>query len=250
MALDTVRLARLFKFLEANRSWNQAFQALEFQRTLTCCTRPRERMVSLLHSTVNSQSQPKMHLLGQFWRDLESFQPHGRPTLEELTSYFERSLTKVPGSTGPWDRLFQALAKQNGWGLKTAALFVKNVIQIHRGPAPLHFLKNTKVAEKLVDADRTYLPVDTVIQRIFEALGQPTVDFAAVNKQLLAKYTAEQMLVWDDLWFWGFFTQVTEDKVRRIEWNEDKFWCQIAAPKSQVGDVERLANQFIRICTG
>lgn len=250
MPLDAAGLSRLFNFLERNRTWNESFQALEYRRAVAHCNDAYGRLVHLLHSTVNSQNQPKMRLLGDFWRRLDCFEGQHSPSLNSLTTHLERAQHKVARSTGPWDRLFHALAGQEGWGPKTSALFVKNIIAVHRGPRELHFLSDTDVAKSISEKDRIYLPVDAVIQHIFSCLGQETLSFSAINRRLLAEYSPEQMLTWDDLWFWGFFTQLSDGETRTFGWNLDKFWCQTSAPKTQVADVERLALEFVRICTG
>lgn len=186
--------------------------------------------------------------LGKFWRRLDAFRPKGKPTLAQLTEHLEAASSNLAKSHGPWDRLFQALTVQPGWGPKTAALFVKNVIKVHRGPAAFRFLHGSKDAELLSASDRIYLPVDAVIIRIFQCLGSASPTFASINREL-NDYKAEQMLSWDDLWYWGFFTQKSNQNARSLEWNQDKFWCQIAAPVNSEADVKRLAGQFIQICT-
>jgi hypothetical protein len=55
------------------------------------------------------------------------------------------------------------------------------------------------------------------------------------------------MMLWDDLWFWGFITQRTYGKQRRTEWNPAKFWSQFSHDKQRETDVKKLANQFIRL---
>jgi hypothetical protein len=94
--------------------------------------------------------------------------------------------------------------------------------------------------------------VDSVITHIFQSLGLKNANFQSVNKELLKHYSAEDILVWDDLWYWGFFTQVSSGpqgkRTRAFKWNADKFWCQPGAPKSREAEVQRLGEEFIKIC--
>lgn len=110
-------------------------------------------------------------------------------------------------------------------------------------------MHDAEVAKILRRDDKVYLPVDSVIIYIFQKIGLHPANFLSVNKVLRALYTAEQMLVWDDLWYWGFFTQVSDGINRQCGWNQDKFWCQVTAPKAQEVQVRRLGEEFLRIIT-
>ena len=149
---------------------------------------------------------------------------------------------------GRWDALFTALKAQPGWGEKTAALFVKTVIQVHRGPEKLHFWPDVEQQACVPASDKIFLPVDEVIKQIFKVLDfDKAINFNNINKALQDRYSPEDLLIWDDLWYWGFFTQVVRNKKRYLEWNTDKFWCMPSAPKSQEPEVTALGNQFIQI---
>lgn len=172
--------------------------------------------------------------------------------LLDFTSHLEPEPGAPPTGEGPWARLFNALAAQPGWGPKTSALFVKNAIEVHRGPEKLHFLQDASVAAAPLMSDLVRLPVDTVITYIFQIIGLKNANFQSVNKALLKDYSAEDFLVWDDLWYWGFFTQVTSgsaaNRKRSLGWNSDKFWCQPAAPRGKEREIRRLGEEFIEIC--
>ncbi|WP_341891932.1 hypothetical protein [Variovorax sp. YR752] len=200
--------------------------------------------------TANSQSAPKLGKLGKFWREFAAFTPSGAVRLANLSRHFENARGIAKQGAGPWDRLFHALAEQPGWGPKTSALFVKGTIEIHRGPRYLHFLRDADAAAAPLTNDTVYLPVDSVITCIFKNLGLEEADFVTVNKALSKVYSAEEMLVWDDLWYWGFFTQVSDGSNRTLNWNSDKFWCQPSAQRAQEAEVQRLGEEFIAICRG
>lgn len=68
-----------------------------------------------------------------------------------------------------------------------------------------------------------------------------------MNKLLLGHYTPEEMLIFDDLWFWGYFTQDSRQKVRVMGWNSDKFWCQRSAPTASEARLKALAERFLTL---
>lgn len=248
----------IFKFLEENRTGNKDFQEKEYRRSLASCTSGAERLKQHLHSTVNSQSQPNLTNLAKFWRKFEK-NPWGKkpPTLDQLCSFLELGKKQKYQPAGPWHRLFLALSAMDGWGDKTAALFVKSTIRIHRGLKlkKLHFLSDPQTARKLHASDRIYLPVDKVILFIFEECafekGNPaSPTFKSINASLLERYSPEQMLIWDDLWYWGHFTQKVEEKKRTLKWNLDKFWCQASTDKANVAEVKVSSRSFIKLLRG
>lgn len=240
-------LTRLFTFLRENHRWNLAFQRSEYWCNLAPCRSDRERLQSLLNMAVNTQSAPKLGKLASFWRDMHEFSREKAPTRAQFCEFLEcRSAVKIQW-TGPWDRLFQALSVQKGWGPKTAALFVKSAIVVHADAdtQDIHFWQDEGDIVP-TDCDRVYLPVDRVIMHIFEQLNvtQP-LNFASINKMLIAHYSPTEMLIWDDLWFWGYFTQDAQGDKRVTGWNSDKFWCQRASPVDSEEEVQRLALRFI-----
>lgn len=242
-------LAGVFKFLNANHSWNVEFQMREYRRCLASCVSRRERLTALLSMSVNTQSQPKLSKLGCFWRAMHEMPVASARSLYAFTSYLESLLknrSKRRG-VGPLDRLFIALCAQDGWGKKTAALFVKSVINVHRGPPELHFWNDCGADRPLDVVDRIHLPVDRVIIHIFQQMKVSSSTFDGVNSLLMEHYGAEQLLVWDDLWFWGYFTQDSQDGARRMRWNADKFWCQLSSPVEHEDKVKDLCERFIAL---
>ncbi len=95
----------------------------------------------------------------------------------------------------------------------------------------------------VLEGDQMRLPVDSVITTVFESITQsgrlqdaPSVTFAGINRYLRDHlgYRDRDLLVWDDLWFWGFITQRTADGRRTHEWNEAKYWAVPHALKDGV----------------
>ena len=266
MSVDVIRLKLIFQFLTLHRDWNRDFQNFEYRRSLAyCASEPnpeKARLHELLRGTAATQSQPRMGLLGPFWRSLHAFEANGMNSMDAFTAHLEatRSPPKVMKvAAGPLERLYLALKEQSGWGAKTSALFVKNVIRIHQGPAEFHFWKDAlELSRGSIKNDRVYLPVDRVIEKLFSALDMQRPTFDKINKLLHEEYNSDEVIVWDDLWYWGFFTQIvmkdeesgnisTNDYMRErtMQWNTDKFWCQIAAEKECEQVLKDIAHDFI-----
>lgn len=249
------RAKRLFAFLEEHKQWNKDFQAREFTHCLAGCANERERLIRFLHWNVNTQSSPDMDALCQFWQTLHGATAKETASLEAFTNFLARNVkgsaaTQADASPknqlpGKWEALFTCLRAQPGWGVKTTALLVKGVIQLHRGPAPLHFWPDATPSTAPLEGNKPYLPVDQVILRIFKELGHPCPREDNINKALRERYSAEEMLIWDDLWFWGFFTQRGGGLDRELGWNPGKFWNQLSAPKEKEAELQLLAERFL-----
>lgn len=238
-------LADLFSFLREHHHWNLEFQRREYWCNLGHCRTGRERLQSLLNMAVNTQSSPKLGKLAPFWRAMHEFSPNHAPTRAEFCEFLESRAEVAAQGAGPWERLFHALSAQEGWGKKTAALFVKSAIVVHAGAAETRFWREEGDISP-TGGDRVYVPVDRVILHIFERLGfLPRVSFDSINRLLTAHYSPSEMLIWDDLWFWGFFTQDSQGEERAIRWNSDKFWCQRASPVGSENEVKSLASRFV-----
>ncbi len=247
MTLSFAQIDPIFQFLVENHLWNEEFQRREYQNALQYLDFPKQRLTKLFHCTAYTQAKPRLVELGIFWRRLYEFDDRGKISISDCASFLEKHHGWIQAAEGPWDRLFQALKEHPGWGKKTAALFVKAAIQVHRGPTELQFFEDANGASSPLLADRIYLPVDAVITYIFKHLSGRNMGFDAINLFLSQNYTAEELLIWDDLWFWGFFTQRSTSKKRYLEWNPDKFWAQLSSPKSDQKTVANLSRQFIRL---
>lgn len=251
------RVKQLYDFLQEHQQWNKDFQAREFKLCLAGCETKRDRLLRFLHWNVNTQSSPDMDALSQFWQTLHGATAEETASMGAFTTFLAGS---VKGSTAPhanvsqknqfaskWETLFTGLRSQPGWGVKTTALFVKGVIQLHRGPDQLHFWTDATPSKAPLEGDKPYLPVDQVILFIFKELGHPCPREDNINKALRARYSPEQMLVWDDLWFWGFFTQRGGGLERELGWNPGKFWNQTSAPKEKEAELQMLAGHFLSL---
>ncbi|MGK0459084.1 MAG: hypothetical protein ACJAVE_002071, partial [Polaribacter sp.] len=54
---------------------------------------------------------------------------------------------------------------------------------------------------------------------------------------------------WDDLWFWGFITQVGTGENREMQWNLNKFWTLRESDKNpkMIIEIEKKAEIFLNI---
>ena len=233
------KIEKIFQFLKKHHHFNRDIQYGYVKQTLNACDVPRERMRLLLARAVNSQSRPKLDEVADFWKSV-----HQR---RDYLDSFEGFLSFVDRKSH--SDLVTALAKQSGWGPKTSALFVRNlwIAGAESDLAPLIWSDLDLAKERL------YLPVDTVIQNIFSQIdGSKKWGFHSINTRLqVLNFSAPDMLIWHDLWFWGFITQRSDPKptVRKFEWNEAKYWSIFTAPRDArtIIKLKTLAESFVSL---
>lgn len=138
-------------------------------------------------------------------------------------------------------------------GNKTAALFVKACCNIHWDDANNGIIFWKDFPDKKV-VNKIYLPVDRVIVHIFSRLKIDSIakgdQFEKINIYLQEHYkNPKEMLVWDDLWFWGFITQKSIKNDCLLEWNFAKYYAVFHAPKDEksISKIKTLAEEFIKI---
>ena len=144
--------------------------------------------------------------------------------------------------------MFELLTKQESWGDKTAALFVKAVYHCHIGYAKeLYFWSDAP--SELHNNDELFLPVDAVIIAIFKQLDNTKWTFSKVNSEIKKHYKGKDIEVWDDLWFWGFITQLGTGENREMKWNINKYWTLRESDKSPevIKEIKLKAEFFLKI---
>ncbi len=243
------KIEDIFNFLTENHKINKLIQRGYIQQTLASCKSVEDKARLLLFKTYNTQSRPDLDSMAMFFMNLEQ-------TNKSLSS-FNNFSQALKGSTDSDDQLFDALEKHKGWGKKTAALLVRNLAIIQTTPT----LKNQFWGDlDEVKGTKIYLPVDAVIEFIFATLikgkGNNLSDtklssFDSINRFLMTdlQYTNKEMLIWDDLWFWGFITQNSQGRNgRKLGWNEAKYWSIFTAPKDKnsIEEIQSLAGQFLK----
>lgn len=236
------KLKILYKFLTDNRSFNNVLQKNFCQTMIGNSDIKTDRLISLLYHVVNTQSQPKIDPISEFFKLMYLNRNH-------ILSF--ESFIKILGCEKMnFEGLYESLKKVKGWGPKTAALFVKNVYLIHNIYEDDKLTFWDDVPEKIEKNEGFYLPVDTVILAIFNKLnGQQRWDFESVNRKLNENYKGDKIEVWDDLWFWGFFNQKGTGSNRTLEWNESKYWILQETDKSSetIEIVKLKSKDFINI---
>lgn len=207
--------------------------------------KPRDKILSLLYIVANTQSQPRIDQLANSFRFFYEN--------EDSLISFNNFILKINPTNKPkinYDYLFKGMVKQQGWGNKTAALFVKIIFHMHNND----YSKELKIWEdapnEINNNDSLYLPVDEVIKFIFNSL-EPSVtwNFNNINRRIAEKYSGREIEVWDDLWFWGFITQKGSGKNRSLEWNNNKYWTLKESSKNELDivEIEKKAKEFIKI---
>jgi len=245
MIIRPKKIEELFRFLKKNHCYNKKIQEGFIEEWLSSYNTNDKRALLILTRIVNSQSQPRLEPLADFFASIQKNKP--------LNSFLD-FINFLQINSCDRNGLFNKLQNQPGWGPKTAALFIRNLALIEAEPRLNgRFWNDINVLGSQI----IKLPVDKVILSVFSTLQDndtgPLDTFIKINKHLLEtrKYKNNEMLIWDDLWFWGFITQKSKigEAKRTHEWNVAKYWSIFTAPKDQesIQKIECLANEFLQI---
>jgi hypothetical protein len=153
---------------------------------------------------------------------------------------------------GQYEHIFWKLVSMHGWGEKTAALFCKEAYLIHNTIVPSELIIWNDATIKNDTNDKLYLPVDKVIVEIFRKIYGQKFGFNKINNIISEHYKLiDEIIIWDELWFWGFITQyqADNDEPRLFGWNEEKYWGLRHAPKDaqQINEIKNKALDFVNI---
>ena len=236
----TKSLDSLFKFLEKNREFNHTVQTKSYYRFLSSYSSTQEKVYSLLHHIVNTQSRPNINRLSDFFQKIYANQ-------HLLTGFrnFVEFLTEKECEECNYELLFNAMLKQDGWGKKTSALFTKTIYHIHSGSYDQSLRIWNDAPQQIDSSKKFFLPVDTVIEAIFYKLDSSEKwNFDNINSVLQQSYSSEQMEIWDDLWFWGFITQFGSGLQREHIWNEQKYWALLETDKDKIV-IEKIQSKSL-----
>ncbi len=239
----TDRIEKLFKFISNNREYNKALQERYYRSIILPYKDEKEKIISLLYHIANTQSQPKIDKLSEFYKSIITEE-------NSLKSFKEFVLKINPNGKSNFESVYKGMLNQKGWGPKTSALISKSIFHLHNG----HYSEDLKIwndVPKLINEnDSFYLPVDAVIIAIFTKLDNSIKwDFDKINKTLEKKYKGQQIEVWDDLWFWGFITQNGSGENRVFEWNENKYWVLKESDKEKIKieEIKNKCHEFLEI---
>lgn len=234
------KLNELYAFLIENRKYNFELQNNYYKRILRNYEDSTDRLIALLYETANTQSRPKIDKLKNFHKNIFE----NKNSVNNFES-FVKFLNA--GQNVNFESLFLGLKKQEGWGDKTSALFVKVIYHIHNGQYDEELRIWDSVPNFNEDNDNLYLPVDAVIINIFNKMKKQNWNFRTINKKLSEIENRKKLdiEVWDDLWFWGFINQKGSSD-RSFEWNEGKYWMLFDSNKSQdkIREIKKKSAQF------
>lgn len=246
------KLENIYQFLNENRSYNQKIQEKYFSSWVCPHQDTADKIISMLYNVSSSQSRPNIDQLSDFFRYIYA----NKKSLDSFQS-FTNYLGGTSGAEANYKMLFNNLKSHKGWGVKTSALFVKNIYHMHSENYPEKLKIWNDVPQKFAENDTLFLPVDSVIEKIFEKIVEtPQLgrakkwSFSNINLTLKKYYESEQIAIWDDLWFWGFITQRSlSGGERDLEWNENKYWMLEESNKEseEISKIKEKSEEFLAI---
>jgi hypothetical protein len=232
------KIEKLYNFLKENRQYNKQVHEGFIKSCIAIKDlSPEQKVLNLLYGVVNTQSQPKMDKIGKFFKNIYE-------NKSKLATY-NGFLEVINTNKVKYTNLYELLRLSPGWGKKTAALFVKTIYLIHNDTTYENYVFWENSLPKNLQLK---LPVDTVITHIFKnsfLQEKKQSTFVGINKfisNLPSKNS--NVIIWDELWFWGFITQQTIDNSREsCEFNENKFLC-LPYVEKDINKIKPLAIEF------
>lgn len=267
------KLSSLFSFLKENHAPNKSFQLVSIKAALIPFSDSKSKMKSLLMDIANTQSKPKLDLLEKLWIafDEETVEPlnSAQSLVRFLASWNSNAKEALRGKTHISDQVFCCLKKVPGFGEKTAALFVKNIMLAHLVHEELGFsgegLAFLNDSKELTNPEnmQLYLPVDAVIRHIFDrhleysthvTSNATKSNFNSINKCISGfmednRIPQVEAIYWDDLWYWGFITQHGSGEKRKTEFNNPKYMSlrTSTAAEQPYKYIKEKAKEFLDI---
>jgi hypothetical protein len=238
------QLKNIFDFLIENRIYNKELQTRYYSGIVKPQNSKAEKIVSLLYHTANTQSQPRIDNLAEFYKKI-----YRNTDLLNSFSGFMSVINSSGSEPNNYSGLYNGMKNQNGWGEKTSALFAKSIFHLHNNEYPNELKIWNDAPTDLEKNDNFYLPVDAVIIAIFKEIKPKNWNFKNVNKIIEENYSGKDIEVWDDLWFWGFISQIGTGDGRKMGWNLNKYWNLRESDKSQkkIAEIKLKAEQFLKI---
>lgn len=235
-------LNKIFNFLIENRIYNKELQIRDYSTIIKPQTNTSEKVISLLYNIANTQSQPNINHLSNFYKKIHL-------NYDSIGS-FEGFMSIVnPNKKPNYHNLYIGMKDQSGWGEKTSALFTKTIFHLHNNEYPSELIIWKDAPSNLEKDDIFQLPVDSVIIAIFKYLKNKKWDFVTVNQEIKNNYHGIDIEVWDDLWFWGFISQIGTGDNREMNWNLNKYWTLRQSDKNQsiIDEIENKTTTFLQI---
>ena len=239
-------LDKIFQFLKENRQYNKETQTRYYSYMFNPKNSTEDKVISLLYTIANTQSQPKIDALSEFYQRIYK--------KKEFLNSFKgfMSIIEAKENENPYKGLFKAMKKQKGWGEKTSALLVKTIYHLHNGEYPRE-LRIWNDVPDLEGNDELFIPADSVIQTIFnksiDEIEGKKWTFNRINERIKDYYSKIEVEIWDDLWFWGFISQKGSEGNREYEWNENKYWALRETDKNEekIAEIKSKVEEFLQI---
>ena len=240
----TESLKNIYNFLIRNRIYNKELQTKYYSGIINSQKSKTEKIVSLLYHIANTQSQPKIDNLAEFYKKI-----YRNTDLLNSFSGFMSVITENGKEKNNYSGLYSGMKNQNGWGEKTSALFAKSIFHLHNNEYPNELKIWKDAPADLEHNDSFYLPVDAVIIAIFKKIKQKSWNFKNVNKIIRENYSGKDIEVWDDLWFWGFISQIGTGDGRKMGWNLNKYWTLRESDKNpnMINEIKNKTTEFLTI---
>ncbi|MCD4792789.1 MAG: hypothetical protein K8R54_06135 [Bacteroidales bacterium] len=238
-------LEKLFDFLKKHRKYNKELQTRYYSSIIEPQKDTFDKVVSLLYHIANTQSQPKINNLALFYQKIYE----KKDFLKSFDGFLSVIQTKKD-TRNNYEGLYEGMKNQNGWGEKTSALFSKTIYHLHNNEYPKELKIWNDAPEKLIEKDIFYLPVDAVIIAIFKRIdNNQNWTFNKINKIIKRYYCGSEIEIWDDLWFWGFITQIGAGENRKMNWNLNKYWTLRESDKNpeMIDEIQQKAEFFLNI---
>lgn len=238
------RLENIFAFLIENRIYNKELQTRYYSSIIKPQNSKEEKIISLLYHTASTQSQPKIDHLAEFYKKI-----YENTDLLNTFSGFISIISERGLQPNNYSGLYYGMKNQDGWGEKTSALFTKSVFHLHNNEYPSKLKVWNDAPIDLCNDDTFYLPVDTVITAIFKNIKPIKWNFKNVNQIIKEYYTGKDIEVWDDLWFWGFISQIGTGENRKMGWNLNKYWVLRETDKTpnMIEEIKKKSEEFLKI---
>jgi hypothetical protein len=237
-------LRKIFDFLRANRIYNKELQTKYYSSIVRPQNSKFEKVVSLLYEIANTQAQPKIDYLADFFKKVYK----NEKSFDSFAGFLS-VINQNKNFKNNYHCLYKGMKTQKGWGDKTSALFAKTIFHIHNKDYPKELKIWDDAPTDLAKDDILYQPVDAVITAIFNHLENSNWTFRKVNKEIRKYYSPKEIEVWDDLWFWGFITQNGTGNKRKMQWNLNKYWALRETDKDpdMIKEIHTKAEKFLDI---
>lgn len=258
------KLKEILSFFKKNEAYNKSLQIKFALNSIGSEKGSFNKLAALLYDTINTQRTPDIDNTAEFMKKIYD----NKNNLESFADFFQLIVNKqlsIFTKKEIYCQLYKGLLTQKGWGEKTSALLIKNIYNYHYNFNTFNELEIWQDVPTLEDdAYKLNLPVDAVIITTFNKLSpnhKPQWNFKTINRILHKEFTNEEIILFDDLWFWGFITQDSSklnneenismwDDKRKMCFNKNKYWTIKESNKdtNYIEDVKKLATEeFLKI---